>query len=107
MTDAGEDGLIEDRETLERALGDGESEWTAPEPIVSSPWIEEPQPDEPGVPKPWSEEPAGWDMQEPTVLEEIPVELDEGTPPVGVDVVGMAAADAVARPGGVWPPRKT
>ncbi len=111
-----EDGeQIEDRQSLERALGDDESEWSAPEPIAPSPWIEESQPDgsaapspwpeasqaaelrpaQPDMPSPWSEAPAGWDVQEPAVLEEVPLQPDSETPLVGTEAVGTIEAVAV------------
>ena len=97
---------------MERELGEGEDEWTQPaEPVVippwpeesqpvettaSSPWPEESQPLPSATAAPWSEEPTGWDIGEPPVLEEVPVELHDEKPlPAGaVADVGPSAATA-------------
>ncbi len=66
------------------------------ETTASSPWPEESQPLTPATASPWSEEPTGWDIDEPPVLEEVPVELDDEQPlpAAAVADIGPAAATA-------------
>jgi hypothetical protein len=105
---------IEDRLSLEKELGEGEGEWTqSAEPIVippwpeesqpvemtASPWPEESQPLAPATASPWSEEPTGWDIGEPPVLEEVPVELDDEQPLLAAAVTDMGPAAATAATG--------
>ncbi len=108
-------GDIKDRQSLEKALGEGEGEWVEPaapivippwpeepqsvEPTTSSPWSEERQSAEPAASSPWSEEPTGRDISEPPVLEEVQVGLDEETPLVAPAVAEMGITAAAAETG--------
>jgi hypothetical protein len=113
------DEQVEDRESLEKALADGDSIWSAREPIVVPPWPEaaqsiEPQPveEQPSdaqredlppegpqspqgdAPSLWAETPVGWDVQEPATLEEAPVEPETETIAMNPEAAGATEAAA-------------